>query len=129
MSYSVNAPQKYSTSTPNATCSGYAFQSSYDNQYNVPFCQKAQMAYSGPDKVAFGVYKQTTLKENYGDFGVNSLFKPYSSNFGAFGTPGPYNPADDPYAIPMMCNDGCPPAYYMYTSTTNTPSKCYCRPK
>jgi hypothetical protein len=65
MSYSVNAPQKYSTSTPNATCSGYAFQTAYDNQYNVPFCQKAQMAYSGPDKVAFGIYKQTTLKENY----------------------------------------------------------------
>jgi hypothetical protein len=108
MSYSLNSPQKFSTSTPNATCNGYAFQSPYDNQYNVPFCQKAQMAYVGPDKVSYGfaasLMKENQVKENY-------------------------NPSYDPNAVPMGCNDGCPPGYYMYTSTTNTPSKCYCRPK
>jgi hypothetical protein len=69
MSYSLNSPQKFEAATVNATCNGYAFQSPYDNQYNVPFCQKAQMAYLGPDKVSYGfaasLMKENQVKENY----------------------------------------------------------------
>lgn len=63
--YSLNSPEQYSGAPMNAQCKSYSFMSDYDNQYDKPFCQKAQMSYVGPDKVAFGIYKMFGIRENY----------------------------------------------------------------
>jgi hypothetical protein len=61
--YYNNSPGNYQKFAA-SSCQSNNLESPYDQTYGKPFCQKAQSAYTGPDKAVYGIYTQMAQLNN-----------------------------------------------------------------